>query len=104
MNKYRSIDLLMQRLAGAIAARQLAVAQRWLEDEQAIGFYKPDAPELSAYVSTHGQPPGYYDVELEYPPLDDNDVGNVPTKADDVQLDELVGLLAMHFELDDPGR
>ncbi len=72
MNKYRSIDLLLQYLELAIADKQVAVNDRWLDDEQAIGFYKPGAPELAAYVSTHGQPPGWYDVELEFPELEDN--------------------------------
>ncbi len=104
MNKYRSIDLLLQRLAGAIAAGQVAVAQRWREDEQAVGFYKPGEPGLSAYVSTHGQPPGYYDVDLEYPDLVDNDVGNVPTNCGDIRLERVLDLLTMHFGLHEVER
>jgi hypothetical protein len=101
MNKYRSIDLLLQRLARAIAEGQIAVADRWLDDEEAIGFYKPGAPELAAYVATHGQPPGWYDVELEFPELDDNRIGNAPTTCDDVTLNDVLGLLAVHFDLSD---
>lgn len=101
MNKYRSIDLLLQYLERAIADKQVAVSDRWLDDEQAIGFYKPGAPELAAYVSTHGQPPGWYDVELEFPELEDNRIGNAPTTCDDVKLDDVLSLLAVHFDLTD---
>jgi hypothetical protein len=101
MNKYRSIELLLQHLAGPIARGQIAVADRWLDDEEAVGFYKPGAPELSAYVATHGQPPGWYDVELEFPDLEDNRIANAPTACDDVKLNDVLGLLAVHFDLND---
>jgi len=101
MNKYRSIDLLLQCLERAVAEGQIAVADRWLDDEEAVGFYKPGAPELAAYVSTHGQPPGWYDVELEFPELDDNRIGDAPTSCDDVTLNDVLGLLAVHFDLSD---
>lgn len=99
MNKFRSLDLLLQHLRRAIAEGQIAVADRWLDDEQAIGFYKPGTPELSAYVSTHGQPPGWYDVELEFPDLEDNRIPDAPTTCDDVKLNDVLGLLAVHFDL-----
>lgn len=101
MNKYRSIDRLLQYLARSIARGDIAVTDRWLDDEQAIGFYKPAAPELSAYVSIHGQPPGQYDVDLEYPALDDNDVGNIPTRSENIGIEHLIDLLVMHFDLHD---
>jgi hypothetical protein len=101
MNKFRSLDLLLQHLQRAIDARQIAVADRWLDDEQSVGFYKPGAPELAAYVATHGQPPGWYDVELEFPELEDNQIANAPTTCDDVKLNDVLGLLAVHFDLTD---
>ena len=101
MNKYRSLDLLLQRLQRSIAAGHVAVADSWLDDEEAIGFYKPGAPELSAYVSTHGQPPDWYDVELEFPDLEDNRFADAPTTSDDVKLNDVLGLLAVHFDLTD---
>lgn len=101
MNKYRSLDLLLQRLQRAIAAGHIAVADNWQDDEEAVGFYKPGAPELSAYVSTHGQPPGWYDVELEYPDLEDNRLADAPTTCDDVKLNDVLGLLVVHFDLTD---
>jgi hypothetical protein len=104
MNKYRSIDTLLERLHRAIADGQLCVSSRWQEDEQAVGFYKPGEPELSAYVSTHGQPPGWYDVDLEYPALDDNDVGNIPTKSESIKIEHLIDLLVMHFDLQNIAR
>jgi hypothetical protein len=101
MNKYRSIELLLQRLERAIAERQVAVADSWLDDEEAVGFYKPGAPELAAYVSTHGQPPGWYDVELEFPELEDNRLANAPTTCEDASLNDVLGLLTVHFDLTD---
>lgn len=101
MNKYRSIDLLLQHLRRAIAEGQIAVSDNWQDDEEAVGFYKPGAPELSAYVATHGQPPGWYDVELEFPELDDNRLANAPTTCDDVKLNDVLGLLTVHFDLTD---
>jgi hypothetical protein len=101
MNKYRSIELLLQHLARAIAEGEVAIADRWLEDEEAVRFYKPGAAELAASVTTHGQPPGWYDVELEFPDLEDNRFINAPTTAEDVQLNDVLGLLAVHFDLTD---
>ena len=101
MNKYRSIAELLNRLERAIAHGQIAVADRWRDDEEAVGFYKPGAPELAAYVATRGQPPGWYDVELEYPDLEDNRIANAPTTCDDVTLNDVLGLLAVHFDLTD---
>lgn len=101
MNKYRSIDLLLQHLERAIAHGQIAVAERWRDDEEAVGFYKPGAPELAAHVSTHRQPPGWYDVQLEFPDLEDNRIANAPTSCEDVTLNDVLGLLAMHFDLSD---
>ena len=99
MNKYRSLDLLLQHLAGAIASGQIAVSDRWQDDEQALGLYKPAEPALSAYVSTHGQPPGYYDVDLEYPGLEAGTVDDAITQSPDIKLDQVLSLLAMHFDL-----
>lgn len=101
MNKYRSIELVLHHLQRAIADRRIAVASRWQDDEEAIGFYKPGAPELAASVTTHGQPPGWYDVELEFPDLEDNRLANAPTTAEDVRLADVLGLLAVHFDLSD---
>jgi hypothetical protein len=101
MNKYRSLDLLLQRLQRPIAAGQVAVADRWRDDEQSVGLYKPGAPELAARVSTHGQPPGYYDVELEYPDLEDNRVADAVTACEDIRLTDALALLALHFDLSD---
>lgn len=100
--KYRSLETLLQRLAKPIAAGRLAVAPRWRDDERAIGFYKPDEPELAAYVFTHGQAQGRYGVQLEYPPLDARDAGEVPTSTEDIGLDHLLDLLDMHFGLFGP--
>ena len=98
MNKYRSIDRLVRRLKRAIAEQQIAVADGWQDDEEAIGFYKPGLPELTAYVATHGQPPGWYDMQLEFPDLGDLG-GEVPTTAEDLKLKEVLELLTVHFDL-----
>lgn len=99
LNKYRSLDTLLQRLAASLRHGHLAIADRWRDDERALGLYKPGEPQLAAYVFTHGQPPGYYGVHLEYPDLIDNDVGNVPVVCEDIRLDRLLDLLALHFGL-----
>ncbi len=99
MNKYRSIELLLQHLARAIAEGQVAVSDHWQGDEEAVGFYKPGDPELAAAVTTHGQPPGWYDVELEFPELEDNRLASAPTTARDVKINDVLGLLTVHFDL-----
>jgi hypothetical protein len=104
MNKYRSLEALLKRLSPSIRARHLAVAPYWRNDEQAIGFYKPEEPELATYIFTHGQPPGTYGIQLTYPDLDDNDVGNVPLFCENIRLERLLDLVAMHFGLDDVKR
>ena len=101
MNKYRSIEILLQHLARAIAEGRVAIADRWLDDEEAVAFYKPGEPELAAGVTTHGQPPGWYDVELEFPELEDNRLASAPTTAEDVKLADVLALLAVHFDLTD---
>lgn len=101
MNKYRSLQHLLEYLRPAIAEGHIAIAERWSDDEEAIGFYKPGAPELAASVTTHGQPPGWYDVELDFPDLEDNHLANAPTTAEDCKLTDVLGLLAVHFDLTD---
>ena len=101
MNKYRSLERLLQVLRPAIDAGQVAIDNRWSDDEEAIGLYKPGVPELAASVTTHGQPPGWYDIELEFPFLEDDRMTNALTAAEDIQLDEVLGLLAAHFDLTD---
>lgn len=104
MNKFRSIDLLLQHLAHALTEGRIAVvADHWQDDEQAIGFYKPGTPDLAARVTTHGQPPGWYDIGLEHPRLADNGITNVPTTTEDVTLNDVLGMLATHFDLGDLG-
>jgi hypothetical protein len=99
LNKYRRIETLLQRLAEPLRARQLVIGHGWRDDEQAIGFYKPEEPELSSYVFTHGQPTDCYGIHLEYPDLADNDRGNVPLVCEHVGLERLLDLLTMHFGL-----
>jgi hypothetical protein len=101
-SKYRTLATLLQQLARPIATGRLAVAQRWRDDERAVGFYKPGEPELAAYVFTHGQALGRYGVHLEYPALDANDASNAPTVAEDIGLEHLLDLLDMHFGLYGP--
>jgi hypothetical protein len=101
LHKYRSIASLLNRLDGPIAARQLAIGQGWRDDEQAIGFYKPEEPQLASYIYTHGQPPGCYGIHLEYPDLGNNDRGNAPLVCENVKLERLLDLLSMHFGLYD---
>jgi hypothetical protein len=102
LNKYRRLETLLQRLADPLRAGQLAIGHGWRDDEQAIGFYKPEEPQLASYIFTHGQPAGCYGIHLEYPDLDDNDSGNVPLVCEHVNLERLLDLLTMHFGLNDP--
>ena len=104
LNKYRSLETLLQRLSAPLGDGSLAVSAGWRDDEQALGLHKPGEPQLAAYVYTHGQPAGYYGVNLEYPDLSDNDVGNVPVVCEDIGLERLLDLLAMHFGLHEVGR
>lgn len=99
MIKYRSITRLLKRLECALAAGRLAVSDRWVDDEKAVGFHKPGAPELAAYVSTHGHPPGRYDLELEFPELEDSPVGAGTAAGSGMDLDGVLGLLEAHFDL-----
>ena len=96
MNKYRSIETLLQRLAGLLTTGQLAVAEGWRDDEQVVGFIKPDEPRLTAFVFTHGQLSGRYGIHLEYP--DASMAGFMTTTAEDVSLERLYSLLETHFE------
>jgi hypothetical protein len=101
LNKYRRLETLLQRLARVIQTGQLAIGHGWRDDEQAIGFYKPEEPQLASYIFTHGQPEGCYGIHLEYPDLGDNDRGNVPLVCENVRLERLLDLLTMHFGLYD---
>jgi hypothetical protein len=97
MNKYRSLEALLQNLSGALASGKLAISGSWRNDEQALGLFKADDPSLTAYVFTHGQAPDRYGVHLDYP--SSAAAGAASLSAEELTLKSLRDLLVTHFEL-----
>lgn len=97
MNKYRSLETLLQTLAEPLAGGQLAIAGAWRNDEQSLGLVKPGEPGLSAYVFIHGQSPARYGVHLDYPV--DGSLGAAVSSVEEISLKSLCELLVTHFDL-----
>jgi hypothetical protein len=63
----------------------------------AIRLHAPGNPALSVYLYTHGQEEDRYGLHLEYPQLSETPVNNTVEMLENVSLDRLAELLAMHF-------
>lgn len=72
--------------------------------QSAIRLHSPDNPALSVYLYTHGQEEERYGVHLEYPQLAETPVNNTVEMLENVSLDRLAELLAMHFGVADVNR
>jgi len=97
--KYRSLLRLLQALEPHIQAGRLRQSEGWRDNEQALGLELADAPSLSAYVFTYGQPDGRYGVELGYPDIAAATAAGTTLLHEALRLDSLIAVLGSHFEL-----
>lgn len=87
-------------LAEKYGADCFALAPYWQENFQAVGICRPDNPELLAHVFTYGQAAGKFGVHLEFPDLSDSSWAGVAKEKEDISLNDLVDILAVHLELE----
>lgn len=64
------------------------------DDPLAVVLYRPDLPNLRAYVHLHGQRSGTYGVFLEYP----HPVPGILETEENLPLPRLLSCLALHFD------
>lgn len=101
LNKYRSLDLLLDVLASWKNADCLEISDRCPDNEQAIGLCKPSEPGLSAFVYTYAQEAGRYGVHLEFPDQERAFQSGVPLAYESLSLGRLIQVLALHFDIPD---
>lgn len=72
--------------------------------DEAIQMCKAGVNDISAYIYTYGQSHNRYGLHLEYPALEELNYQNSVEILDDIDFDNLVNLLSIHFDMDDRGN
>jgi len=99
MTKYRSIQQLLDQVAGPLARAGVGLCEDWQTQEEAVGFASALTEGLSAYVYTYGQAAGCYGIQLEFPEPDGPPLLPVPTSAEHLSLASVVQMLLEHFDV-----
>ncbi len=63
------------------------------QHQQAIEIFTPDHPKLRAYIYTFGQSAGHYGIDLKYPIVTHNIVG----ENEDQSLAQIMSILESHL-------
>jgi hypothetical protein len=87
-------------LAEKFGADSFVLSAHWRDDFHAVGISRPDNPDLLAHVFTYGQAAGKFGVHLEFPEQPDSIPAAVAKEKEDISLNDLVGILAVHLELE----
>lgn len=87
-------------LTERFGADAFALTPQWQDDFQALGICRPDHPDLSAHVFTYGQAADKFGVHLEFPEQPDSGPTGVAKEKEDISLNYLVDILAVHLELE----
>ena len=66
---------------------------------KSIELLSNEDKRIKAYVFTFGQETGRFGLILDYPVLEDNNLSSTETAYDDIGLENLIDLLAMHFDV-----
>ncbi len=66
------------------------------EQYRAIGIFESNKPELSAYVFTFAQDTDKYGIDLYYPVVQHNIVG----ENENLSLEQLFSIFSIHFDLE----
>ena len=99
MAKYRAIQQLVDVVGANLAEAGVVISENWRSDEQAVGFFLPAVPGLSAYVYTHGQKPGRFGINIDLPMPDGGPSNLVVTAAEGLPLASVVEMLLIHFDV-----
>ena len=97
--KYRALAALIEALTPACSDGALALDARWRDNEEALGLYAPECPELTAFVFTYAQPRDCYAVEFDYPDALAAAAAGMVRSHEALELDALLAMLATHFDL-----
>ena len=98
LHKDNAIRRLLHVVQDRFGPDVLAISKRWEKDESAVGLYLPGEESLLAYLFTYGQEIGRYGLHLEYP--GENDLSASTQMMENLDLNHLIGLLEVHFNLE----
>ena len=96
--KDESILSALDRLRSSLGVNTFHIVDHWDADLCAIGIAKPDEHSTLVYISTYGQTPGKYYVELETVAEGSNDDEyEVVAEYASIDWDELLETVARHL-------
>jgi hypothetical protein len=99
INKDNSIKCALLVLEDRFGPDTFDLSSRWDQDKKAVGLFQPGAEAILAYIYTHGQSSGKYGLHLEYPGPDGNPAANLTEMSENIDLDHMIDLLAVHFNI-----
>ena len=100
LNKDKAIKQLLLKAEERFGAGMPSLSDRWADDVKAVGLFKSGEDEILAYIHIHGESPGRYSLQLEYPGFPEAP----EARSENLDLPHLLDLLAIHFDLADAGR
>jgi hypothetical protein len=95
-----AINELLDCLHDRLGPDAFVLVDHWESDPCAVGIASPRDHGVLAYVSTFGQPPGRYDVEMELPPALGQDFPYRDAgRHADVDFETLTELIRRHLSI-----
>ena len=99
LEKEPAILAVLDRLRLTLGRHAFVLADHWESDVCAVGIASPQNSGVLVYIACYRETPGYYDFELELPPLPDDDfVYRVAGIGSGVSFEELAGVVAGHLK------
>jgi hypothetical protein len=100
MEKDQVIIELIEALRTALGKDQFVIADHWEADTASIGIASPHNHQVLAYISTFGESPGKFSLELEAPltdPCTDSEY-EVAGSHESIDFEALTEIVRIHFQ------
>lgn len=92
INKDSPLKVLLIELVHRYGENSILLNERE-QHFQAIELFTPEHPKLRAYIYTFGQQAGHYGIDLKYPIVTHNIVG----ENEEQRLDQVLSILESHL-------
>ncbi|MES9854820.1 MAG: hypothetical protein ABW170_23675 [Candidatus Thiodiazotropha sp. L084R] len=89
--------LLLQLRERLIQKSWVLVSEKEFGDRQSVRIHSVNEPSLAAYISLHGQTPGHFVVDLEYPVFEEANRFDNTQIAENLNEEKTLELLVMHL-------
>ena len=101
-DKDPALLLMLTQLRVSLGENTFDVVDHWEADLHAVGIASPRNHGVLAYLSNFNREPGYYDVELELPPVNGDDATYHPIGNHwNVGFNEVIEIVREHLSRTD---